>query len=566
MTTNHRIEPAASALVQRAGTCPSGGKRRVLIRRGIAMMMVMGVLAAVSVMTAAALTSQQNAPQMGVNAVADVQARWSAESAASIAAAVLETNFNYSGANAEMMEQQAVAAGLADVRITTLDGRVPTADDLELILTAKSTYAGVTREVQKRISLTPVVPIDQAADPHLNEFGVVATNAMEFDDTVTVTKWGLSPARDSVKPVALGYFATTGTGLVLGASLSLGGVSLYAGADADAGLAAKITGDMYALGGRQLPYKVPVTSEIEPAAFGSLPVAAASDLDVNGTGVDVTLPTGGKFETLSVQNRGVCRLNQTKGTHYSVKDLKVANAGVLLIEGVVLLEVRSAMTVVNRSAITLSDANSALVIYTKGDIEIDDSGVGVPRDVARNIARSPSSLTAYSNPLRLRIFPQPISAGGTSNPDIRIDTRSLVVATIHAPTARFRMEDSSALLGRVTAQELRVRTSSMLCYDPVLDRNTGFTNEKSILFASDGSAVPVVATALSTFDSLLGTTALKSTLATLTAVPVEEEQGEQPVLAGSVTSRTSRLATALPIEPDTDRNNNQIPDAEEVTP
>ncbi len=559
--TNNRVD--AYTLAESAGSCPAPRSRRRVPRRGIAMMLVLGVLAAVTVMTAAALTSQQNAPNTGLNAVADAQARWSAESAASIAAAVLETNFNYTGANAEMMAQQAVACGLVDVCVTTLDGRTPTAEDLELLLTAKSTVNGVTREVQKRISLTPALPIDQAADPHLGEFGIVTTSGLHMDDDVKVTKWGLSPAAASTKPVAVGVFATSGTNLVMGTSPSLANIAVYAGADADAGLASKIISDSYARGGRQLPYKVPVVCEIIPAAFSSLPVATTSDLEVTGPSQDVTLPTGGKYETLEISNGATCRMKQSSGTHYSINDLKMQDSGVLLIEGKVLLEVRSSLSMSNLCAITLADASSGLVIYTKGDAQIDDSGVGVSPAVARDTTRRPASLTAYSSPARLRIYPQPTSAGGNANPQITISSRSIVVGCIHAPTGKVDADQNSVLLGRLTAEKVHFKRGSMLLYDPALDNNSGFTNTKGVLFESGGTAVSAVATTLSTFNPLLGAAALKSTLSGLNAVPVEDEMGGPITLAGAVTARATRIATALPVEPDDDRDNDLVPDDDE---
>jgi hypothetical protein len=535
------------------------------------MMLVLGMLAAVTVLTAAAITSQQNAPDTGLNAAADVQARWSAESAANLAVAVLETNYDFSGLNAEMMADQLVASGLANVKVTTPDGRIPTPDDRELMLTATSTVNGVTREIQKRVSLTPAVPIDQAADPLLKEFGIAAADGLYLDDTVKITTWGLSPASGSTKPVSVASLASTGSNVAMGASPSLSRIALFVGANADAGFAAKITSMTYAAGGRQLPYTIPAVPEIAPAVFSSLPTATASEVQVSGTGTNVTLPTGGKYASLRVESGATVRLSAANGTHYSFDELRIESKGTLIIEGAVLVEVRSGARVKDQSAITFAGDTSALALFTKADVEIVDSGVGVPLAVAQDTARRPAGLTSYTNPNRLRIFPQPASAGGSSSPTITIDKKSMVVGCIHAPTGRVDVKDSSCVFGRMTGYDVRMSQNAVLLYDPALDPNTGFTNSKSALFDATGAAIPQVATALATVNPAGGTSLFKATMTSvkgvLSAVAVAEDgPAVTATLSGAVTARATRLAEVKPVECDDDRNNDLVADKQEVAP
>ena len=518
-------------------------------RRGIAMMLVLGMLAAVTVLTAAAISSQQNAPEAGVNATSEVQARWSAESAASLAVAVLETNFDYSGTNAEMMAKQLLANGLADVRITTVDGRVPTTDDLELLLISSATVNGVAKEVRKRITLVPAVPLDEALDPLLREFAVVAARSLSLEDSARVGQWGLSPAAGT-KPVSVGAFGSLSSNVSLGASPSLSRVALFTDVSADAALATRTGSSDLASGGRPIPYDVPPVPELVPAPFAGLPVAAPADIVLSGGSTDVTLPTGGKYADLRVLAGATVRLNSANGTHYSFESLVLDDSAVLVVQGPLLIETRTAFAVSNRSAVALGDAGSALAVFTKGDVLVSDSGVGVPPSVARDSARTPASLTGYINPARLRLCTQPATVGGAASPQVRFSNGSMLVGCIVAPNADLAMRHGSMIFGRVTAHDLAVREGSAIFYDPALDKGTGYTSDKSVLFASGGTAVPEITTVLSSFTPESGAAALTTTIQSVgTLVATEEdEMGPPPVLGTALTSRDTRIVKATPVE------------------
>lgn len=513
------------------------------------MMLVLGMLAAVTVLTAAAITSQQNAPRAGVNATSEVQARWSAESAASLAVAVLETNFDYSGTNAEMMAKQLLANGLANVTITTVDGRVPTPEDLELVLTSSATVNGVTREIRKRITLVPAVPLEEALDPLLKEFAVVATGSIHLEDSASVSRWDLSPAT-STKPVSIGAFGSVGSNVILGASPSLSQVALFTDVSADATLAAKSASTDLAAGGWQIPYSVPPVPELVPAAFSGLPVAAAGDIALSGGTTDVTLPTGGKYAHLKAAAGATVRLNATNGTHYSFETLSLDGGAVLIIEGALLIETRSTLAITDKSAVVLANASAALAVFTKGDVIVSDSGVGVPLDIARDGGRKPASLAKYANPSRLRLCAQPPTVGGEPTPKYRLVAGSIVAGCVYAPNAEVELRKGSALFGRATAYDLAVREGASIIYDPALDRNTGYTNEKGVLYASGGKALTPVSTTLSAFTTMDGAAALKSKIQALEPLvaATEDEMGPTLTLATAVTSRDARTVKATPVE------------------
>lgn len=547
-----RLKPPVAELLQR-----SGHSLRPRARRGIAMLLVLMVLAGVSVMTAAAISSQQSAPDIGLNAARDIQAQWSAESAANLAVAVLETTYDFTGANADVIVGQAVGAGIANVSVTNLSGNPPTADDRELILTATSTVGGVTRQIRKVISITPAVPFQDAIDPHLGEFGVAATNALGIDDGATVSVWRRSPDASVNRPVAIGALMPQGSKISIGAAANLKNAALFGSAAGDAGVGSASAHNALAARGAKLPYTIPAAPELRPAAMESLPVACSSDLTVSGLGVDQSLPTSGKFESVKIESNAKLRLNAANGSMYSFNALKMQNGGQLIISGSVLIEVRAALSLESRSAIVL-EPGAAVAFFTRDDVEISDSTVGAPAAVAALSGRKVACLDSYSRPDRIRFFPQSTSTGGKHGASFSIRDNALLLACIHAPTSQFELRDTSVLVGRASARQVNLESGSSLFYDPALDTRSGFTNTKGPLYASDGSPDAGLEGVLNGFNPDGGAKALKSQLDLLTltvgtvVVGVGELLGGGAPDAGTPTPRNNRRVDARPLDEVTD--------------
>lgn len=526
-------------------------------RRGIAMLLVLGMLAAVTILSAGALTSQQQAPTTGHNAVAEVQARWSAESAAEIAAAVLETTYDYSGANAEMMVDQLVAQGLASVSVTNLQGQPPQPGDRELLLTATAEVNGVTREITKRISVTPTLAPTAAADPYLNEFGIVATDGLVLDPGSEVRTWAASPDAHSTKPVAIGAFTGAGAKVIIDPGACVRGTALFAGPNADPDVVSLTkAGGMTALGAH-LPYSIPLAPEITPAAFGSLSVGSVIDIDACVPLHSGTLPVAGRCQSLTIKNGTEVTLDAAVGTHYSFHHLQISDSGVLKIKGAVVIQVRDDLKVTDLGAIVLDGAGSAAAFFTHGDVEIDNAGVGVPVDVARNASRSLALLDETLRPSRLRFFGQDTGFAAV----FRLQNNALAVAVVHTPTNEVILEQS-ALVGRAAALAVALSTGSSLHYDPRLDNRMGFTNVAGPLYAENAAPLASVTAALAGFSPTEGAQVLKSRFSGITATPTPSLSTE-PGPGPTPTNRTNRVVIQTKVERDDDTDNDLIPDEDE---
>ncbi|MFM9959556.1 MAG: hypothetical protein ACKVZJ_15980 [Phycisphaerales bacterium] len=540
-------------------TVPAAKARKARrARRGIALLLVLGMLAAVTILTAGALTSQQQAPTTGQNAIAEVQAKWSAESAAELAVAVLETTYDYTGTNAEMMVDQLIAQGLTNVCVTNLQGQPPAPGERELLLIAKAEVNGVMREVKKRISITPMLPPAAAADPMLNEFGIVATDGLVLEPGSEVKTWAASPDALSAKPAAIGAFTSAGAKVIIDPAACVAGAALFVGPDADASLVGMTGSDNLTPFGTKLPYDLPLTPEITPAAFAALPLASPIDLDLCIPLLSGTSPLAGRFESLIIKNGTVLTLDAAVGTHYSFKDVTISDSGVLRIKGAVVIQVRGALKLANLGAIVLDGADAAAAFFTHGDVEFDDAAAGIPLDVARDTNRSYKMITAETRPSRLRFYGQ--NTGSTSS--FRIQKNALVAAVVHTPTNEVIL-DQAVLIGRAAARAVALSSGSSLQYDPRLDNRLGFTNIEGPLYGESAEALPEVTAALAGFSEAEGAQALKTRLTAINVAPTLSLANPIGGSGPTPTDRKKRVVHTCKVEDDDDADNDMIADEDE---
>lgn len=546
------FKPNASELIDTAGRA-LGTARRGSRCRGVAMLMVLAVLAAVTIVTASAITAHQSAPEVGVNALSQVQAKWSAESAAGIAVAVLETSYDFSGANALMMNGASVANGAVTVTLTTPSGGTPTAQDRELLLTATSVVGGVTRTVRKLVSVTTAAGVKDSVDPYYNEFGIVAADSLSVGPGSVVTKWPLSPEYGVAKPVGIAATTSSGSKVSVDSSASVRDAALYASAVADSALTGEVASPKLAAGGTKIPYVLPVAHELRPSAFTTLPVATASDLDVVGISQNIMLPTGGSYASLQVRGKAAVTLSATKGTHYSFEDLSVRDSGVLRIQGTVLVETRGTLRVEDMGDIILADNASGVAFFTRDDVIINDAAVGAPIEAARDTTRSLKYIDSYTRPDSIRFFSQPPSTGGVASPAYTLSSNSLVLACIHAPNAGVTMSGASTVVGKVVGHAVNLASGASLYYDPCLDPRTGFSALKGPLYDASGEPLPELATTLASFNTLTGISGLKASILSLSVLDdsiLETAVAATPTTGPAPTERDKRLTDVRAVAPD----------------
>ncbi|MBL0927253.1 MAG: hypothetical protein IBJ11_06320 [Phycisphaerales bacterium] len=489
-------------------------------RRGVAMMLVMVTLAVAVVMTGAALTAGDASPALGENAAKTVAAEWAAQSAAGYAVRVLEENSDWAryGPGGTIANNLAMGAGAVSVAATNLAGRGARPSDRELLITARATVDGTSVTVQRRVSVIPAGTVNEAIDPMLGEFAVFARQSLRLLDTARIEVWPASPEADTMAPVRLGTgFASAGD-LTLSTSSSLKSAALYVDQTASTALKALPSTTMF-VEGAALPLAVPAVSATLPPVWTSLPTVNLLTTLARGATANPSWGPG-RYGDVIVRDGAVATLSgSTTGepARFSVNRLRIDTSAVLRISGNVELAVRSDLELRNLSAVELATPDSKLTVFAAGNVEVDNSALGLDRSIARDASRTPAPI-AYRSPNEVRILTLDPSSGGLLSPTVRVSNRSIVLGVVHAPAASIIVNSASAVLGRATAAAFELSGGSCLLYDPKLDSRVGFTNLDGPLYQPDplrpDAVIPVngLTQAIASFSPSLGAGMLRQTI------------------------------------------------------
>jgi len=171
--------------------------------------------------------------------------------------------------------------------------------------------------------------------------------------------------------------------------------------------------------------------------------------------------------------------------------------------------VRGSIGIASGATVELADENASLELYLCNDMTVDDGGFGVARAVARDGSKTIATVTAYSDPGRVRVFGVREADGGAGSPSYKIDTRSIVLASIHSPNAVLRVDHDGVLIGRATAKEFRLDDGDFY-YDPALDPGSGFCDLNGPLYDDSEQPLTGLETVLTSFDTSLGLDGLQS--------------------------------------------------------
>ncbi|TVQ29961.1 MAG: hypothetical protein EA376_14355 [Phycisphaeraceae bacterium] len=510
-------------------------------RRGVALLLVLIALGAAGAVTTFYLASRDNSGAIGENAERNARSEWAARSAAEFATASLQTTVDWRSLIADdclLASNMEVSGGKATVVVTNLLGKVPGPADVDLLVTVVSRVDGVVSTAQRVVRVTPDVELEDAIDPLLNEFGLYALNNLTVNAGASVGVWSASPAAIAGRFNKIGVGFTEGSGMNIGSPTAVSSSRLYVRNDASVGLK-DFTDNAAFIGGEELPVHVPVAAARLPSGFDSLAVRSVIDRTISGGPSSTTLQPG-MHEGLTVRSSAVVTLDTGD---YSFDDLEINSQGVLRINGPVRVHVRSDMDVIDRGAIELADKDSFVIFFLSGDLEINDSGVGVARDIARDSSRSVNSITEYETPARVLFLGLHEADDAASEPTYHIRSDALVLGSFHAPTAEVRLSSRGALIGRATASSIDVRNNTVFLYDPTFDRNIGFTSKYSPLYTIDGDPIAGLASAISAFDPSAGIEALRpSLIAGVTLIEAGSLEEATVTLGHTITPRSSRRA------------------------
>lgn len=490
-------------------------------RRGVAMMLVIIAMGIATVLSTTYLASRSNSETIGENVASAAKSGWSAKAAADIGVAILQTNLNWRAAVAAdgtLISNEQIAGGNVTVSLTNLSGLPPVASDRELVMTVTSTVNGVSSTVQKLVTVTPDATVASAVDTGLNEFTLFATNSLNIAADGAVGIWGASPEALSPRPAKIGVNFTSISSYTVDPAAAITKGALYVPPDAALSLKDQVTAGQFT-GGLVLPVRVPAASSLTPAAFAVLPPALPADVTFSGQ----TLPLlPASYQNVNIKDGSVITIDAANGDLYAFDDLKIEKGSVLVIKGAVKLLVRDDFRVKSASAIEFGSPDASVAMIAYDNVTIEDSSIGFDRSVGFNKQRSRNDPLPYASPARFTIvgMDRPVvdaddadDAGeGDFDPgettstkqDIKIAKNALVIASIHAPEAKVKIEDGSTLFGRASGRRVEVKKNGMILGDPTLDPGAGFTEPDSPLYDANGAPVAGLAAALATIAAANG--------------------------------------------------------------
>lgn len=491
-------------------------------RRGVAMLLVLVALSTATVLTVSYVGSRDNTHAIAGNVKSAVDAQWAAASGASYALAILQTEADWNNVDPTELLQKHFGPGVnVLVTVTDLDGAAADSDDRDLIVTTTATVDGVTasrtHNVTRQLSQDPM----EGIDPELKEFAVYARTSLTMEGGSLVRSWAQSPAHSSGRPVKFGVGFTEIGDLSLHSSAQTSNAALYVGPTASSSLRAAVE-DARFVDGDVLQYQIPLMTPVAPSAFSLLSLVWQSiSLYYSGSSSSQTFSNSAKWGNLTVANNAVATFND--GATYSFNDVTVSGRGVIRIAGNVRIEVRGDLSIYDSGTIEFADNTCSLELYLKDDLYVQDAGLGISRSVARNTSRSVADMTNYRDPARVRIY---LSG---SNDEIVIRDNAIVFASFHAPNASFDARSGATLIGRVTANTIRIRDTASIHYDLEMDGGLGFSSTDGPLYTSDGEPIKALSDALASIDTATGLAGFIATasnaLADYSPLPVNDDDG-----------------------------------------
>lgn len=462
-------------------------KRTRHARRGLAMMLALVAVAVGTVIAAAALTMNDNASQIGRNAVAHTSSEWSAHAASELVVAAMQTETDWRKliTNGVLLDDWTFADANVDVQVTNIEGGAVSEADREVLLTIVADVNGVRTVVEKQVSLAPISTFGNEIDASLGEFAIFARNSLRLHDGATLRVWPQSPEAKLRPEFKIGTTAETTGDLKFDNPVEFKNVHLYVVESSSAGVKGMIS-DARLSGGLVLPDVIPCIATRTRAADASHTVVNTKLLWNSGLGD--YMAAGARFDELEIVGGSTFRINGASVDHVVVGKLLVDAGSRLLIEGNVRLVVEGDFDLMNASVIELG-AGASLEMLIGGHVTIDESVIGGDTSLASDIARQVFDLNPI-DPRRIRLHAISELDGGNGASTWLIDNSSIVVGSIHAATADFTLKGGSGFVGRVSANQVDISESAALFYEPRFDNRMGFTDPKSPMYDESGDIRP----------------------------------------------------------------------------
>ncbi len=547
-----------------------GMSRALRARRGVALLLVLISLGAAGALASFYLISQENSVEIGDNAGTASASEWAARTGAELGLAVLQTDQDWRTAasvDGRILKDVALGDAIVTVRVTALDGEPPRDDDTDLVITSVADIDGMTSTRQLVVELNPDASVEESIDEELGEFGVYALEGITLDADGLITVWSRNPRERVNTP------ANVGAGFALTSDLSIDLTSeiqrstLFVTNSATSGLQ-ELTQDVRFQGGGVIPMdRLPAAPALIPPTLRDLPVVWDEDTRMN-LGIGIVM-IGGAWRNVTVENGTEAVMTDQLFGQYRVESLTLSEESQLTIDGDVELLVMGDLVVEDDSAVHLADESSSLTLYLMGNMQVADGGVGVDPAIAAMDDLSVHALDSYTDPRRVRILSVSSVSGGLAEPSLVVDDNAIMLASIHAPTARMEVSEDAVFIGRATTRCLSVNNGGAFYCDPAIGVETGFTNLEGPLYAN-GALLEELADAMATWDDAMGVEALKAHLMSYYTEPTPEGAGVSAG-PGAPTPRASARAEARewPMRAfamESDNRPSEAPDGDEPDP
>lgn len=457
------------------------------------MLLVIIALVVTTVLCAAALTSRDNSPAIGANASNTTKAQWSAVSGALFVTAAIEQHADVIAqyvadlaldVDKPLIDSMQIAGGNVQIRLLRPDGSPLQGDERVIRIRATGAVEGIDINVDK-LHVFPPREVDlQDLDFSHKEFALYATESYEIKKSVVFANWELSPESAANQPIKMGAGFSSPSGFDLYPIASLGAVNLYLDAEAPSMLdaAADAVGIQAT---HQLPVSVPVINNSLPPALASLQPLGTNDLEIKNTGPVVLSDQAAK--NMRVDNATLI-IDADQHSDYYMEKLEIRGGSTVLIRGDVALYVHKEFKVQDASRILLAPGANLRVYFmekvhirSKGMIGLDENDTGT----------SWPSLMTYTSPARVYLI-----ALNDTDASIVFEQESVIIGCVYAPLADFEIKSRSALIGRVTAANIKLHDRAHLFYDPALDSRIGITTLTGPLYNDNGTPIPGLVDAL----------------------------------------------------------------------
>ena len=445
------------------------------------MMLVLVSLALATVLASAYLASRDNSLVIGRNSTAAARARWAALSALEMAVAVLqtETDWRINHTNGVLLDSYPLAGAAITITVRDLETGAPPTDTSEYVeLTATASvdidndgHADGIQDTKFEAYVPRVAGNRVAVD--LGEFAIFAEDEIILNDSTTVSRWATAPLSGLGRRIQLGTRATASSSVDVRDTAVCIDTTVYFQTGASNSLIANATG--------------PPIVEVEQSfaiPFWPGPGAGVPDPDgstppdlVPDAGDSVTITSDERFDDIVIEEAQLT----LQGDITVVADdlIEIDDQSKCYIDGNVTLIAFGDFEVKDDSFIELLEG-ATLTVFVGDDMEIRNGYIG---EVRPDADRDHTGNAPYMDPLRIRIYSIDHTAVDTHYWIIRLN--SVVKGSIYGHPVVLRINDQSAVYGRVAVHDVRFTGESGLFYDHALDEQQGYTNADSLLI--DGS-------------------------------------------------------------------------------